>query len=46
MSAPVLDVGVRRRAVRAQPRVARPFAAAWQRLLSPLVIVVLWQIAS
>jgi sulfonate transport system permease protein len=46
VSAPVVDVGVRRRAVRAQPRVPRPFAAAWQRLLSPLVIVVLWQIVS
>jgi sulfonate transport system permease protein len=46
VSAPVVDVGVRRRAVRARPRASRPFAAAWQRLLSPLVIVVLWQAAS
>jgi sulfonate transport system permease protein len=46
VSAPVVDVGVRRRAVRAQQRVPRPFAAARQRLLSPLLIVVVWQVAS
>jgi sulfonate transport system permease protein len=45
VSAPAVDVGLGRQAVRRRPRGPRP-SAAWQRLLSPLVIVVLWQLAA
>ncbi|WP_406315677.1 ABC transporter permease subunit [Streptosporangium sp. NBC_01639] len=44
MSAPVIDAGLGRQAVRPRPRVPR-LPAVWQRLLSPLVIVALWQLA-
>ncbi|GAA4225956.1 hypothetical protein GCM10023075_24960 [Streptosporangium album] len=38
MSAPVIDAGLGRQAVRPRPRAPR-LSAAWQRLLSPLAIV-------
>ncbi|MEV4381804.1 ABC transporter permease [Streptosporangium sp. NPDC049644] len=45
MPAPVVDVGVPQRAARTRSRVPLPSAAVWQRLVSPLVIVVVWQVA-
>ncbi|WP_436759668.1 ABC transporter permease [Streptosporangium sp. V21-05] len=46
MSAPAVDAGMRQRAVPPRSRVPLSSSAAWQRLVSPLVIVVVWQIAS
>ncbi|WP_440066329.1 ABC transporter permease [Streptosporangium sp. OZ121] len=45
MSAPAVDAGMRQRAV--PPRSRVPLSStAWQRLVSPLVIVVVWQVVS
>ncbi|MEU0480482.1 ABC transporter permease [Streptosporangium sp. NPDC006013] len=46
MPAPVVDVGAPQRAARTRSRAPLPSAAVWQRLASPLVIVVVWQVAS
>ncbi|MBB4919665.1 ABC transporter permease [Streptosporangium saharense] len=44
MSLPVAEARVGGQAVRARPRVSRSFTA-WQRLLSPLAVVAVWQAA-